>query len=412
MAIINLVIDLPPSFQDKFVATWDIINADMEICAQGAFFSESIVSLEWGNTGRYWARIHLPNGESQSLVFMVTGKDETVEVRFQLDLRSQHEWLSWASIGESSELVQQGFDGPAMDDLWTRAWKYSDEQWSPSLEAVDAVVNHDTGLYQLELDSSCRDPLMLEIGGPDIATRFVVMPQQGFSRLLIITKSGNDLSEPADDRIEVAVSLRNSVADNLVRFLSASQSSSDQVSDQDLLAKCKELLNQKAQDPLAAIVGGYFILQHRRDVPIDWLKKLALLTPWMADGYIQYANALLLVEGSSNVPMAVEALIQASERGYPLFRRGMRLFLDTLRILESVKAIEQTHRLMKQAELYAQVLAADTRQSAFTSFYGTSPNTPVKPTLSQESVKPQLSSGIAESYGFRRILSGDNVRKK
>ncbi|MCU0117719.1 hypothetical protein N8H74_05600 [Pseudomonas sp. B2M1-30] len=412
MAIINLVIDLPPSFQDKFVATWDIINANMEICARGAFFSESTASLRWQLPGRYWARVHLPNGESQSRAFELTGNDEPVEVRFPQNMVVQHEWLGWASIGESSELVQQGFNGPVMDDLWTRAWTYSQEQWSPSLEAVDAVVNHDTGLYQLELDSSCQDPLMLEIGGPDIATRFVVIPQQGFSRLLIITKPATNLSEPADDRIEVAVSLRNSVADNLIRFLTASQSGTDQVSDQDLLEKCKELLNQKAQDPLAAIVGGYFILQHRRDVPIEWLNRLALLTPWMADGYIQYANALLLVEGIRNVPMAVQALIQASSRGYPLFRRGMRLFLDTLRILESVKAVEQNHRLMKQAELYAQVLAADTRQSAFTSFYGTSPNSPVKPTSPPDAVKTQLSSGIAEIFGLGKILFGDSLRKK
>jgi len=376
MATVHLLLDLPPNFNDSFVATWDVVSGDMKVIGRGSFFQNGSASLQLTDVGAYWARLQLPNGETQTQAFVIDGTDDDLEVRFDCSAPSRHEWLSWASVGESPELVELGERSTALSDLWTRAWTLEHGQWIPNDDAVNAGLERDAGLYQLDMGSQGDQPRALQIGGKEIASRFVVLPARGRVRLLIVATSNGGGSEDGRDSIEVAVSLQNSVADNLVRFLTVAQPGSDAGWSRELRQKSMDLLSEKAEDPLAAVVGGYFIVQDKDAAPLDWLRNLAIMTGWMADGFILLANAMVLRKGRDEGQLALEQLERAAQCGYPVFRRGVRLYLDTLRILESDKETLIPQTIRDQARMYALASAADTRQSAFTSFFGTRPDAP------------------------------------
>ena len=171
----------------------------------------------------------------------------------------------------------------------------------------------------------------------------------------------------------------------------------------------------KRQDPLGAAVGGYFLLQSRSSVPIDWLRNLADLNGWLADGAILYAYSLLSTGAPNQVPDAIKYLLKGAQRGYPVFRRGVDLFLDACRLLRS-PTTQAPAELEECIDLFAAVRASSTCQSAFTTFFGERPDEPrarakvLSQAVSSERALPKVvrdnvSDNVRQAFAGVRALS-------
>ena len=184
------------------------------------------------------------------------------------------------------------------------------------------------------------------------------------------------------------------MADHLARFLTlASPSGRDGLDEKLARAESMDLLAEKLKDPHGAAVGGYFLVQQRsQTLPFDWLQRLSDRVPWLADGPILYAYAMLAFRQRDAASEAQHYLREAALRAYPVFRRGIELYLDACRMLESSKVTLQPE-IESGSERFAQVRAADTRQSAFTTFFGVHPNDPsARRLVNSRAVSSQASS--------------------
>jgi hypothetical protein len=92
------------------------------------------------------------------------------------------------------------------------------------------------------------------------------------------------------------------------------------------------LLQDKVDDPVAAVVGGYYVLRYgKADQMRDWPQHLADLFPWLPDGPV--IHAWQLMSGAPNrrdLSRASARLIEAANRGLPICTEGLRRLRDGL----------------------------------------------------------------------------------
>jgi len=93
----------------------------------------------------------------------------------------------------------------------------------------------------------------------------------------------------------------------------------------------ENLLYNKITDPSSAAIGGYFLLKTKQlDRLHGWARNLADFFPWLPDGSIIYAWQMLLKNGDLDSIEIRNRLLEAIERGYPVFTEGLRLLYDGL----------------------------------------------------------------------------------
>lgn len=122
----------------------------------------------------------------------------------------------------------------------------------------------------------------------------------------------------------------------------------------------EKLLLEKVEDPIAAAVGGYFLLKTRElDKMHDWAKNLANWFEWMPDGAIIYAWQMIHLQKREDKFVIANYLIEAADRGIPLFTEGLRLLFEGLSMLsfEYQYRNENIERALKKVK--AMTTAAD-----------------------------------------------------
>jgi len=403
MAKVNLNLELPPTFHDEFVAAWDIVNPDLEVVARGSFLDRRSDEASLP-PGKYWARVELPNNKRESRPFVVAEQD--VDLAFEIKTRSRHEWLGWATLSEAPSAMVERARDPALHDLWACTWALGGDDWTQNSVANDAQLIQDGSLLQLELAPVPDRLCALQLGG-NIASRFLIVPPQGIARVLIsasVRESGPGSETDARPDVEVTVSFANSVADHLARFLVAGSPSAWEALDAKLIqSEGMALLYGKRGDPLGAAVAGYILMQSASSPPpLDWLRNLSEWTPWLADGPILSAYTALRSGKRSGAHECTEQLLKASERGYPVLRRGIDVFLDTVRLLRSSK-VDLPAVIEERCELFAAVRASSTYQTAFTTFYGELPSAPRGFTERPDTIKRVRSSATPTPRGPRHL---------
>jgi hypothetical protein len=404
MAHVNLALKLPPTFSDSFVLTWEIVNGDLEVVQSGSFFDRTHDSVQL-SPGKYWLRVQLPGSQTQSRSFVVPAEDSVVNVDVQLPIPSRNEWLGWATVTEASSIARSPRPmAPILKDVWVKSWVLEDG-WRVTDGAVKGQLFAEEGLYQLEVTPGVERLHALQIGGESIRSRFVMIPAVGTTRMMLTASEAGTL--------QIVVSLRNSVADHLARYLRTATPSSWEGLDLSFMkSQGRDLLGGKVSDPVGAAVGGYFLVQNRGEVPLSWLKNLAEWHQWMADGAIQYAYALLSTKGSKEAQQARSYLSMAAKRGYPVFFRGVELFLDAYRMLQSSK---ETRSMPRDLELWSSVYAwvrdSAAGHSTFTSFYGDFPATPETIAGSVEDQRGQFTKLATEAArgSAARFLSAKTI---
>ena len=389
MSRVHLALKLPPTFSDSYVITWEIVNGELEVIQSGSFFDRSTDSIELP-PGKYWLRVQLPGSRAKSRSFVVPGDSSPVNVQVDLPIPSRNEWLGWATVSEAAPIVRAPRPSPILEDLWVKSWMLEDG-WRVTDGAVNGRLFAEEGLYQLEVTPADQRLHALQIGGESIRTRFVMIPAVGTTRAVLTASEAGTL--------QIVISLRNSVADQLARYLRTATPASWEGLDLSFMqSQGRDLLLGKVSDPVGAAVGGYFLVQSRGEVPVGWLKNLADWNEWMADGAIQYAYALLSTRGSREESEARAYLSTAARRGYPVFFRGIELFLDCYRMLQSSSRKTPMPRdLELWSNVYAWVRDSAAGHSTFTSFYGNFPATPETISASAEDQRNQFTRLATEA---------------
>lgn len=152
-----------------------------------------------------------------------------------------------------------------------------------------------------------------------------------------------------------------------------------------VLDACMDMLASKTKNPYAAAAAGYVLLNapaDRSSFPWQhWIGNLGHNFPDIPDGLILHATLLLQTKPGRMLPtsffpedvasranMAASLLLEALERGLPLYRAGVRLLASNLRILISddcAKAVTP-EALRKAYELTAWLLMRLDPQQVFT----------------------------------------------
>lgn len=107
-----------------------------------------------------------------------------------------------------------------------------------------------------------------------------------------------------------------------------------------------KLLRGKREDPFAACIAGYFLLLAGQLDRLDWMGNLARWFPAIPDGAVIFGSALLR---NGERQTARSFLLQAVERGIPVYTAGLRLLFDNLRVLaEEDSSDEQLMQALKR----------------------------------------------------------------
>jgi len=155
------------------------------------------------------------------------------------------------------------------------------------------------------------------------------------------------------------------------------------------------LLQEKLDDPGKAAIGAYFLLRAGQLGRLhDWTRNLADWVPWMPDGAVIRGWHMLRAR-KPNREHALAWLLEAEQRGLPMYEQGLRLLFDGLRF--DARLPEEGGPVMKAVDRLRPYLAASRAGSGTTCFFGDSPQGPqalddfAEPSLLQ----PALGSALA-----------------
>lgn len=166
--------------------------------------------------------------------------------------------------------------------------------------------------------------------------------------------------------LTISVSIGNTDADTLLTMMNnGSFRDAKSFADSEL---AEHLLWGKLDDPVAAAVGGYYLLLTKDlDRLHNWANNLANWFGWLPDGAIIHAWQMISRGVSDDQGVSVRSrLLEAFERGVPLYSEGLRLLFDGLNQLASISKQEDLAVLTTLERLRPYVRCADWTQKLTT----------------------------------------------
>lgn len=357
--------------------------------------------------GSYLVRVLLPSGELlTSQVSVAEGKTDPVDVPLEPTEQSPREEFAWAyylqnpantgsfrsyvarpeSIAHNVNLRFRGLELTTKDPkVEVRLFAKRKGEWAditaPNKPELDYSIREQDprAFATATIRDHYNEALWLVVSGTDIPSRVVALPPppQG-SHAAVRALLYRDLS-PSPDPLSVVVELANPQAQSLLAFLAQGKLAAASIIGPSYVEQAKRLVQDKFTDPVAAAIGGYFLL---RAAEVDrlhgWIKNLDVFFPWMADGAVIHASHLLQ-QDSPDVDQARERFLEGEKRGLPLFTQGLRSLFDGLSALNrrktGDKVVIDTDVEGALARLTPYAAAADWRASV-TTFFGSHPKDP------------------------------------
>jgi hypothetical protein len=236
----------------------------------------------------------------------------------------------------------------------------------------------------------------IQVGGPDVPWKCVALPPSDSDKILV---------RPSPRRgghpLEVVVSSGNLALDGLMALLQRGELQQAISVEKNQARLAERFLFRKHSDPAAAAVGGYYLLRiNDLDKLHDWANNLANRFGWLPDGAIIHAWQLITeyrsdrTRFSRNLEIARERLLEAIDRGFPIYTEGLRLLRDGLLLFEQQSGgeYEMVNTALERAGEY--VAAADWTVP-LTTFIG---KTPDRPSPSPETGMPDSREGLEYIY--------------
>lgn len=357
------------------------------------------VSVEPGN---YLVRAHLPSGDIAAAQAEVAS-DATEDVFLQPAKFSPRESLGWAYYLKGTSRAMQSSAVAPLDhakvppgiipsiSFWLHR---ADSGWEPfaydpqqdgerfahiensfydsSVQAQDpnALVT-----IQINTNSGWRWNLgqfWIHVRGPSYPSKFIALPPSDHMRILVTLN--NEVGQD-EDPLNVIVDGGNPQAEALLGFLRNRDFVSARAIGDSVTDAAEKLLLDKQEDQAGAAIGAYYLLTAGRLERLhDWTNNLANWFPWLPDGAVIHAWHILRQE-QQNVEQARARLLEAANRGVPLYTRGLRLLLDGLNIFS--RRADGTDAEVKSAlERVGPYATAADWSTPTTSFYGQTPASP------------------------------------
>jgi Restriction Enzyme Adenine Methylase Associated len=307
----------------------DILDQDLHLVAQEAVVVGGQHYFEV-DAGRYGIEAFLPSGRSVTDIVAV---NEGPPVAHVMDLSeiSPHE-----SVQRTAVLKPTSFETPGdlnefgYSSIWLRLWARIDGIWSvQEWPRPPASWDSDAVRYWFR---TVRQQHMLQVGGPQIPWRMVALPAAE-SIEVCVRPSGNG----AEPQLAITVATDNNVAEALLGYLTIGA-----LGHAGLVNKSAEdLLFAKVGDPAAAAVGGYYLLRTSDLARLhQWPQNLANWMQWMPDGALIHAWQLIRQQQEAEEPEEAalrtgrDRLLEAVERGVPVYTEGLRLLVAGLKLLD------------------------------------------------------------------------------
>lgn len=325
--------------------------------------------------GTYGLRATLPSGKVFEAVAQLAEGDDFTPVRFDMRGISPKDTQNWAYFS------QRSMQAPASDNYlkedkydgaWLRLWRLQeDDLWLlhelPYLS--DSSWDGHGVTYAFEAPSGTS---LLQVGGPQIPWKFIGLPPGQKVRVLIRPATGKAAHvHPLD----VTATTGNLKAAGLLTLMQRGDlESASQLQNPARIAEL--LLMGKMRNTDGAIVGGYYLLKMRElDRLHDWANNLANWFPRQADGSVIHGWQILLQnpQPSEEWQTAKERLLEAVERGLPMYTEGLKRLHKGLQVLDNFGNDLAVAEALRKIERY--MLAADL-SAVTTTFTGAHPSEP------------------------------------
>ena len=346
------------------------------------------------SAGRYGVHALLPSGRSLTDSVAV---DEGAPSPYVMDLSeiAPHEFLRRTVVLKSALFeTPRRLNEPTYRSIWVRLWARSKGSWGvEQWPQPETSWDSDAVRYWFQTG---RRQYMLQIGGPQIPWRMVSLPAT--QRLEVSIRLSGSRDEP---ELTVTVATDNNPAEAMLGYLSLGA-----LGHAELVSKQSEaLLFGKAADPAAAAVGGYYLLRMSDLERLhNWPQNLANWMQWMPDGAVIHAWQLIReqqeAEERSEEAFSIgrARLLEAVERGTPVYTEGLRLLVAGLKLLdfEADGRDREVRDALDRVRPFA--AAADLGQPT-TTFTGSGP---LSPSMSPTYGLPESQTGLAFLYNLRQ----------
>lgn len=277
--------------------------------------------------GIYLLKLSLPSGLKEEKVIEL--KSKTIKfLSWDISAYSPQESQEWAYFNKKVSILQPAKkEKPSrrkvqLLDLKTKLYIYQSitKRWVPFPRKMEMRSAPDALNFTIDIPNRMT---LLEISGENIPDYHICLPSSKELKCLIkFSEANNDNL----NQLDIAIASENWKAEALLSLLSSGAMKEANSLYNAQLAE--ELLYQKRRDPAAAAIGGYFLLKIGELERLhDWAKNLANWFPWMPDGSVIYAWQLICQKNKTGdtIREIKERLLQALERGIPIYIEGLRL---------------------------------------------------------------------------------------
>ncbi|WP_020160041.1 hypothetical protein [Methylobacter marinus] len=339
MTAIELQYDSPIK-SDLDLMFVDVIDRDMNTLREETFSPMNPLLTIPVVPGNYLVRVRRSTGKNFSIPISV----ELNQI-CHVPLRppgepSPHEWLHLQHALELLPKMQQRgsmiFKAPLRKQtLWARLWVYTDPNTRMWAEYPWAELHSeaDESFINLSFLGQSQTLSIIQCGGETVPWRAVALPP--VPERLEIVFSPSQLDAELSGGMNLVVSRQDPDTELLLKALSSvGPNSSEQMLEYLMEAKTplsESLFSGKFEDPVTAVIVGYFLLRNDAfDCIHSWADNLASTFEWFPDGAIIHAWQLLADPNHRSPQRSRERLLEAVRRGLPVYTEGLRLLRDGL----------------------------------------------------------------------------------
>lgn len=339
----------------------DVINAKMETAWHGTMPMSGGTSIPVSEPGVYLVRATLPSGELMASTVRAI-EDQATAANLRPSKQSPNEGLAWAYYMQrvpfesgwrehGSTLDDRWFiEGSALSALKERSpvcdfWLHDrNNVWRPALPAEltihpvsinpgDPTAVVATEVYAVSNTASVWAAVRWRGDFPGQGGRqLVAVPAWNphHVRVLILRDNRTDVGSAP---FRVLVGGSHPQAEAILGFLASGDFEAARRVGEKWFDEAEQMLRNKVEDPIAAIIAGYFLLRAGSVERLhDWTSNLANWFPSLPDGAVICGWHMAL---TNRWDLAEHWLTEAVDRGIPLYTQGLRLLHDGLRLLVS-----------------------------------------------------------------------------
>ncbi len=327
--------------------------------------------------GQYTVRAFLPSGEVPTTCTFVEEGEAPPRVVLR-PATSAHEWLGWETFlgdvapAERYDDVTDRTTAP----LWMRMWQLDHSTPTSTWRAFGWPPSHlesDLRIWKITLPLVVDEPQILQIGGPDLRWRSVVLPPgpPGTSARLTLRLGPSE----GRDGLSIQVGTEDRRFDGLLRYLGGSDQASLGPLAEEVGHLAEQLLHEKTANIFGAVVGAHVLLVLGEFPRMhDWTHNLADWFPNVSDGAILHASRLLREHPDGSWTEIRNQLLEASHRPSPVLTESVNLLHRGLQLISRRrKKDSKVEAAMARTEALA---AALDPTATFTTFTGIDPNHP------------------------------------